>query len=80
MRVLKVTQVRSVIGSNWRKKRTIQALGLRKIRHSVIKPDTPDIRGMINKVRELVKVEEVEEAKSFFGSDDVKEFQDYQIG
>lgn len=59
---LKITQVRSVIGSNWRKKRTIQALGLKKIRHSVIHKNTPDIRGMIRMVRELVKVEEISES------------------
>lgn len=58
---LKITQLRSTIGSNWRKKRTIQALGLKKIRHSVIHKDTPDIRGMIKMVRELVKVEKISE-------------------
>lgn len=56
---LKITQIRSIIGKNWRKKRTIQALGLRKINHTVIHNDTPDIRGMIEKVRELVKVEKI---------------------
>lgn len=59
---LKITQIRSTIGRNWRKKRTVEALGLRKIRHSVIHNDTPTIRGMIEKVRELVKVEEILES------------------
>jgi large subunit ribosomal protein L30 len=60
MKRLKITQIKSSIGSNWRKKRTIKALGLRKIRHTVIHNDTPTIRGMIERVRELVQVEEIE--------------------
>jgi large subunit ribosomal protein L30 len=62
MKQLKVTQVRSVIGSTFRKKRTMKALGLRKIAHSVIHNNTPDIRGMIYTVRELVSVEEAEKS------------------
>lgn len=58
-RQVKITQIKSVIGSNWRKKRTVEALGLSKLHHSVIHNDTPTIRGMIKAVRELVKVEEV---------------------
>ena len=61
IRKLKITQIRSVIGSTQRKKRTIEAIGLRKINHSVVHKDTPSIRGMIKKVRELVGVEEVKE-------------------
>ncbi|MBI4722669.1 MAG: 50S ribosomal protein L30 [Candidatus Stahlbacteria bacterium] len=57
---VKITQTKSAIGSNWRKKRTVEALGLSKLHHSVIHNDTPTIRGMIKAVRELVKVEEVE--------------------
>jgi large subunit ribosomal protein L30 len=60
MKRLKITQIKSSIGSSWRKKRTIKALGLRKIRHTVIHNDTPTIRGMIEKIRELVQVEEIE--------------------
>ncbi|MCK4308096.1 50S ribosomal protein L30 [candidate division WOR-3 bacterium] len=61
MRKLKITQVRSVIGSTQRKKRTIEAIGLRKINHSVVHKDTQNIRGMIKKVKELVAVDEVKE-------------------
>jgi large subunit ribosomal protein L30 len=62
MKQLKVTQVRSVIGSTLRKKRTMKALGLRKISHSVIHDNTPDIRGMVYTVRELVSVEEAKKS------------------
>lgn len=40
---------------------TVKALGLRKIRSEVIQNDTPEIRGMINKVSHLVKVEQIED-------------------
>lgn len=59
-KMLKITQVRSIIGSKIDHKRTIEALGLRRIRHSVIKKDTPQIRGMVNKVSYLVTIEEVD--------------------
>lgn len=57
---LKVTQVRSVIDRPEDQKDTIRRLGLRRVRHTVIKEDRPDIRGMVAKVRHLVQVEEVE--------------------
>ncbi len=57
--MLKITQVRSVIGYKKDQKRTIEALGLRRIRHSVVHKDTPQIRGMVQKVVHLVTVEEV---------------------
>ncbi len=56
---LKITQTRSIIDNPKRQKRTIEALGLRRIRHSVVHKDTPQVRGMINKVKHLVTVEEV---------------------
>lgn len=56
---LKITQIRSTIGREKRQKRTVRALGLRKIRHTVIHNDTPSIRGMIEKVKHLLKVKEV---------------------
>ncbi len=56
---LKITQVYSSIDTLEAHKRTIIALGLGKIRKTVIKNDTPQIRGMIDKVKYLVKVEEV---------------------
>jgi large subunit ribosomal protein L30 len=57
---LKVTQRRSVIGRPRDQKVTIRRLGLHRMNDSVIKDDRPDIRGMIEKVRHLVTVEEVE--------------------
>jgi len=58
---LKITQIRSTIDRQERQKRTMAALGLRKIRQTVIHNDTPQIRGMIRKVIHLVEVEEIEE-------------------
>lgn len=55
---LKVTQVRSVIGHLQKQKLTMKALGLRRIRHTVLHQDTPQIRGMLDKVKHLVKVEQ----------------------
>jgi large subunit ribosomal protein L30 len=60
MSPLKVTQVRSVIGSKQDHKRTVRALGLKRIRDSRVHEDTPQIRGMLHKVRHLVYYEEVE--------------------
>jgi large subunit ribosomal protein L30 len=54
-----VTQIRSGIGSQENQRLTLRALGLRKIRQSVTRPDTPQVRGMIRTVRHLVSVEEV---------------------
>lgn len=56
---LSITQVRSVIGAKPDQRRTIRSLGLRRIRHTVIHPDRPEIRGMIVKVSHLVEVREV---------------------
>ena len=56
---LKITQAVSRIDTLEKHKRTILALGLGRPNYSVIKKDTPQIRGMINSVRHLVTVEEV---------------------
>lgn len=56
---IKITQIRSTIERPEPQKRTIKALGLGKIRKSVVKADTPQIRGMISKVQHLVMIEEV---------------------
>ena len=61
MSPLKVTQVRSVIGSKQNHKRTVRALGLKRIRDSRVHEGTPQIRGMLHKVRHLVSYEEVDE-------------------
>jgi large subunit ribosomal protein L30 len=58
---LRITQVRSVIDRPKDQKATVRRLGLHRIRHSVIKEDRPEIRGMIEKVKHLVTVEEVQE-------------------
>ncbi len=55
---LTVTLVRSPIGYNRTQGQTILGMGLRRIRHSVELPDTPETRGMILKVRHLVTVQE----------------------
>ena len=54
-----ITQVRSLIGRPEPQRRTIKALGLRKMNHSVEHVATPQVLGMVNKVRHLVKVEEL---------------------
>jgi large subunit ribosomal protein L30 len=59
MAQLKVTQVRSAIGTKPNQRKTLQALGLKRINHSVVKEDRPEIRGMVATVPHLVTVEEV---------------------
>jgi len=56
---LKITLVRSTIGSIPKHKKTVEALGLRKLNKTVEMPDNAAIRGMVQQVRHLVKVEEV---------------------
>ena len=60
MRKLKITLIRSLIGYKQDQRATVRALGLGKIGTSVVQEDNPTIRGMVHKVRHLVKVEEVE--------------------
>ncbi len=59
-RKLRITWVRSAIGNSRDQRATIRALGLHRLNESVIHDDTPTIRGMVYKVRHLVRVEEVE--------------------
>ena len=59
MKKIKITQVRSKIGHPERQKRTLEALGLKRIRHTVEHDATPQIMGMVEKVKHLVKFEEV---------------------
>jgi large subunit ribosomal protein L30 len=56
---LKVTYVRSVIGQKPDQQRTVQALGLRRLHQVVEHEDSPQVRGMVHKVRHLVRVEEL---------------------
>ena len=55
---LKVTLVKSPIGFNEKQGRVVESMGLRRIRQSVELADTPEVRGMIHKVRHLVEVTE----------------------
>ncbi len=59
-KLLRITYVKSAIGYNVRQKRTIRALGLHRLGDVVEQNDTQPIRGMIDRVQHLVKVEEVE--------------------
>ena len=56
-KTLKVTQVKSTIGFNKKQGDVVRSIGLRKIRHTIVVPDTPEVRGMLHKVRHLVTVE-----------------------
>jgi large subunit ribosomal protein L30 len=58
MGTLKITQIRSAIGTKPKQRGTLRALGLRRINHTVELPDRPEIRGMVDRVPHLVKVEE----------------------
>ena len=60
MAKLRVTWVRSASGHKFDQKRTIRALGLRRLGQSVEHGDSPSIRGMLYKVQHLVSVEEAE--------------------
>ncbi len=53
---LEITQVKSAIGRKPDHRGTLRALGLKRIRHTVVQEDTPVIRGMVNKVAYLVEV------------------------
>ena len=55
---LQITQVRSIIRRPENQKRTMAALGLRRLHQTVIHDDTPEMRGMLNKVGHLVDIEE----------------------
>ncbi len=57
-KLLTITLVKSPIGFNKTQGKTVQGMGLRRIRHSVSLADTPETRGMIHKVRHLVTVTE----------------------
>lgn len=58
MAKLKITKVRSDINRNGKQRKILEALGLRKMSQTVEQEDTASIRGMINKVKHLVSVEE----------------------
>ena len=58
-KILRITQVKSGIGYKPKAKATLEALGLKKIQQSVEHSDSPQIRGMINIIPYLLKVEEL---------------------
>jgi len=58
--MLKITLVRSLIGRPEKHRRTVRALGLKRLNHTVVQRDAPEIRGMIRQVRHLLKVEPFE--------------------
>jgi large subunit ribosomal protein L30 len=60
MTELRVTQIRSRIGGTQVQRDTLRSLGLRRIGQTVVKADRPEIRGMVQAVRHLVSVEEVD--------------------
>ena len=57
-KTIKITQIKSSIGYKQKAKKTLAALGLKKLNHTAVKNDTIQIRGMINKIYYLLKVEE----------------------
>jgi large subunit ribosomal protein L30 len=59
---LRVTQVRSAIGTKPKHRGTLRALGLRRLGQSNVVPDRPEIRGMICRVPHLIRVEEIDES------------------
>jgi len=59
IKILRITQIRSRIGYKQKAKKTLDALGLRKMNQTVEKNDNPAIRGMIKKIDYLLKVEEI---------------------
>lgn len=56
---LKIKLVKSVIGYPQKQREVVKGLGLRRLHHEVIRPDTPVIRGMIEKVKHLLEIEEI---------------------
>jgi len=56
---IKITLTKSVIGALPLHRKVVEALGLRKINHTVERPDTPETRGAVEKVKHLVRIEEV---------------------
>lgn len=60
---VRITQIKSKLGRQQKQHETLIGLGLRRIRDAVILKNTPEVVGMINKVKHLVKVEAVDEAE-----------------
>ncbi len=58
MSTLAIRQVKSANGTDQRQKDTLRTLGLRRIGHTVERPDSPQVRGLVHAVRHLIVVEE----------------------
>lgn len=58
MTKIKVTQIKSGIGSTKRQKRTLEALGIKKLNNTVELESSPQVLGMVNKVKHLLRIEE----------------------
>lgn len=58
-RQIRITQIRSAVGRKADQKATLRALGIRRLHHSVVVEDTPVVRGMVKKVRHLLRLEKV---------------------
>jgi large subunit ribosomal protein L30 len=65
---LKITLIKSPIGQKQNQKDTVRGLGLRKIRQTVIRPDNPQMRGMVFAIKHLVVVEEIDAAETSEGA------------
>ena len=59
MAQLRITQIKSTIGAKPNQRQTLRSLGLKRISHSVVQEDRPEIRGMVATVPHLVAVEEI---------------------
>ena len=71
--MLRITQVRSAIGTKPKHKGTLRALGLGKIGKHHILPDRPEIRGMINRVPHLIQVEEIVAVEEVMAGEDAED-------
>jgi len=60
---LRITLVRGLSGRNEYHRKVVRGLGLTRLNRAVVRQDTPEIRGMVEKVKFLVRMEEVEDAK-----------------
>ncbi|MGC9363497.1 MAG: 50S ribosomal protein L30 [Fidelibacterota bacterium] len=58
---LKITQIKSAIDYHRKTRRTLEALGIKRMHHTVVQPDNPAIRGMIKSIEHLLNVEEIKE-------------------
>lgn len=58
-KTVKITLTKSIIGASPLQRKVVEALGLRKLHHTVERPDTPQTRGAIEKVKHLLTIEEV---------------------